>query len=168
MANITLKGDPARTVGELPAPGTRAPSFVLVKTDLSEISLDDFSGKKVVLNIFPSIDTPICSVSVRRFNTEIANRPEATVLCASMDLPFAHARFCAAEGLERVVSVSAFRNPEFGRDYGVTITDGPLRGLLARAVVVLDAAGKVVHAQLVPEIGEEPDYENALAALDRA
>ncbi|MBI9082333.1 MAG: thiol peroxidase [Desulfobacterales bacterium] len=165
MAQITLKGSPIQTVGELPAPGTQAPDFKLVKTDLSEISLKDFSGKKMVLNIFPSIDTPVCSISVRRFNNEIENHPDAVALCISMDLPFAHARFCAAEGLKSVVSVSAFRNPEFGRHYGVTITDGPLRDLLARAVVILDATGKVIYTELVPEIGQEPDYDGALFAL---
>lgn len=166
MAQITLKGSPIQTVGELPALGTQAPAFTLVKTDLSEISPKDFSGKKMVLNIFPSIDTPVCSISVRRFNNDIENHPDAVALCVSMDLPFAHARFCAAEGLERVVSVSAFRNPDFGHHYGVTMTDGPLRNLLARAVVVLDAVGKVIYTELVPEIGQEPDYASAISALD--
>jgi thioredoxin-dependent peroxiredoxin len=165
MAQITLHGNPFQTVGELPAAGTSAPAATLVKTDLSDITLDDFAGKKVVLNIFPSIDTPVCSISVRRFNTEIDRHPDAVALCVSMDLPFAHARYCAAEGLERVVSASVFRNPGFGRRYGVTIADGPLAGLLARAVVVLDPSGTVVYTQLVPEIGEEPDYDRALSAL---
>jgi len=165
MAQITLRGNPIHTNGELPAVGTAAPGFTLVDKDLKEISLKDLAGKKVVLNIFPSIDTPVCSVSVRRFNTEIQKCDKAVAVCASMDLPFAHARFCGAEGLEHVVSASAFRHREFGERYGVRITDGPLKDLLARAVVVLDAQGRVVYTQLVPEIAQEPDYAAALKAL---
>jgi thiol peroxidase len=165
MAQVTLKGDPVQTVGNLPAKGDSAPGFTLVDKELNEVSLADYAGQKVVLNIFPSVDTPTCAMSVRRFNADIEKRPNAVAVCASMDLPFAHARFCGAEGLERVVSASAFRNAEFGRDYGVTITDGPLKGLFARAVVVVDENGRVAYTQLVPEIADEPDYEAALQAL---
>jgi thiol peroxidase len=165
MAQITLKGNPIHTNGELPALGQKAPPFRLTKPDLSDISLPDFSGRKLVLNIFPSIDTPVCSVSVRRFNAEITKYPNATVVCASRDLPFAHARFCGAEGLTNVVSASELRQLSFGEAYGVRIVDGPLAGLLARAVLVLDEAGTVIHRQLVPEIGQEPDYAAALATL---
>lgn len=166
MAQITLQGNPIETVGALPAQGSAAPGFTLVKTDLSEASLSDFSGKKVVLNIFPSIDTGVCAASARRFN-EIASQKENTVvLCVSADLPFAHKRFCEAEGLENVVPVSVFRAPEFGKDFGVTITTGPLTGLLSRAVVVIDSAGNVAYTEQVPEIVEEPNYDAALAVLD--
>jgi thiol peroxidase len=168
MAHITFKGNPAATVGDLPAKGAPAPDFTLTKRDLSELRLKDLAGRKVVLNIFPSIDTPVCSMSVRRFNAEITKYPGAVAVCASMDLPFAHSRFCGAEGLENVESVSAFRHPEFGERYGVRIAGGPLAGLFARAVVVIDAAGKVVYTQLVPEIAEEPDYAAALQALAAA
>jgi len=165
MAQVTLKGNPVQTIGSLPAIGETAPGFSLVDKDLKEISMQDFAGKKIVLNIFPSVDTPTCAMSVRRFNAEIAKRDNAVAVCASMDLPFAHARFCGAEGLENVVSASAFRQPEFGERYGVRITDGPLKGLFARAVVVVDEKGQVIYNQLVPEIAEEPDYDAALKAL---
>ena len=165
MAQVTLKGNPVQTIGNLPAIGETAPGFSLVDKDLKEISMQDFAGKKIVLNIFPSVDTPTCAMSVRRFNAEIAKRDNAVAVCASMDLPFAHARFCGAEGLENVVSASAFRQPEFGERYGVRITDGPLKGLFARAVVVVDEKGQVIYNQLVPEIAEEPDYDAALKAL---
>jgi len=137
-----------------------------VDKDLKEISLQDYAGQKVVLNIFPSVDTPTCAMSVRRFNAEIGKRGNAVAVCASMDLPFAHARFCGAEGLDNVVSASAFRNPDFGEQYGVRLTDGPLAGLFARAVVVIDEHGRVAYQQLVPEIADEPDYDTALKALD--
>lgn len=165
MAQITLKGNPVQTVGNLPAVGEAAPDFTLVDKELQEISLKDYAGKKVVLNIFPSLDTPTCAMSVRRFNAEISSRDNAVAVCISMDLPFAHARFCGAEGLEKVVSASAFRHGEFGDRYGVRITDGPLQGLFARAVVVVDENGRVVYNQLVPEIADEPDYDAALQAL---
>ena len=165
MAQITLHGDPFHTIGDLPAVGASAPDFKLTKTDLSDVTLADFAGKKVVLNIFPSIDTPVCSVSVRRFNTEIEKHSDVVVLSVSRDLPFAHARFCTAEGLNNVVSASILRDTDFGTRYGVQIVDGPLATLMARAVVVVDAKGKVIYTQLVPEIGEEPDYAGALAAL---
>lgn len=167
MARVTLKGVPAETVGDLPAVGRKAPDFTLVDKDLREISLPDYAGRQIVLNIFPSVDTPTCAMSVRRFNAEIGQRPNAVAVCASMDLPFAHARFCGAEGLEKVVSASAFRHPEFGERYGVRLADGRFQGLFARAVVVIDTQGRVVYNQLVPEIAEEPDYEAALAALGR-
>ncbi len=165
MASITLKGNPCETIGELPSVGRSAPGFRLVKTDLSDLSLSDLAGKRVVLNIFPSIDTPVCAGSVRRFNESAAGLENTVVLCVSADLPFAHARFCGAEGISNVESVSDFRGGRFAQDYGVQIKTGPLAGVMARAVVVINAAGKVVHTQLVPEIAEEPDYDAALAAL---
>jgi thioredoxin-dependent peroxiredoxin len=165
MTVITLKGNAINTSGQLPAVGTLLPSFTLVRTDLSEASLSDFAGKKLVLNIFPSLDTPVCASSVRRFNQEAASVGDAEVLCISADLPFAHSRFCVAEGLDRVVPLSVFRSPEFGQTYGLVIVDGPLKGLLSRAVIVADASGKVLYAEQVPEIVQEPDYAKALAAL---
>lgn len=165
MASITLKGNPISTVGELPKPGSAAPAFTAVKTDLSACALADLAGKKVVLNIFPSIDTGVCAASTRRFNQEAAALENTVVVCVSADLPFALGRFCGAEGLKDVVPVSIFRNPEFGKNYGVTIADGPLAGLLSRAVVVIDASGKVAYTEQVPEITQEPNYEAALAAL---
>jgi thiol peroxidase len=165
MASITLKGIPINTSGDLPSVGTDAPSFAAVKSDLSECSLADLAGKRVVLNIFPSIDTGICAASTRRFNTEAGNLENTVVVCVSADLPFALGRFCGAEGLENVVPVSTFRNPEFETDYGVKIIDGPLASLLSRAVVVIDESGKVVYTEQVPEIAQEPNYEAALAVL---
>ena len=163
MAAITLRGTPVQTSGELPAPGSAAPAFHLVKTDLTEGKLGDYVGKKV-LNIFPSIDTPVCAISVRTFNQKAAERPGVTVLNISADLPFAHKRFCAAEGLKGVEALSTFRS-DFARDYGVQMTTGPMAGLLARAVVVLDENNRVLHAELVPEIAQEPNYAAALAVL---
>ncbi|MBL0713797.1 MAG: thiol peroxidase [Desulfosarcina sp.] len=165
MAQVTFKGNPVQTIGNLPAVGEATPGLTLVDKDLQEISLQDYAGKKIVLNIFPSIDTPTCAMSVRKFNAEVGQLSKAVAVCASMDLPFAHARFCGAEGLDQVVSASAFRNAEFGEHYGVRITDGPLKGLFARAVVVVDENGRVVYNQLVPEIADEPDYTAALQAL---
>ena len=165
MAKITLKGNEIETSGSLPEVGSVAPEFTLVKTDLSETSLEDYRGKNVVLNIFPSIDTGVCAASTRRFNGEAGERANSVVLCISADLPFAHSRFCEAEGLKDVIPVSTFRAAEFGTDYGQTITTGPLAGLLARAVVVIDVDGKVVYTEQVPEIGQEPDYESALKAV---
>ncbi|WP_299557593.1 thiol peroxidase [uncultured Mycolicibacterium sp.] len=163
MAQITLRGNPINTVGELPAVGSPAPAFSLVGTDLSPVTSDQFSGTPVVLNIFPSIDTPVCATSVRTFN-ERAAAGGVKVLCVSKDLPFAQKRFCGAEGIENVVTASAFRG-SFGEDYGITIADGPMAGLLARAVVVIGADGKVAYTELVPEIASEPNYDAALAAL---
>jgi thiol peroxidase len=165
MALITLKGNPINTIGDLPSVGSDAPSFAAVKTDLAECTLAELAGKKVVLNIFPSIDTGVCAASTHRFNKEAGSLENTIVVCVSADLPFALGRFCGAEGLENVVPVSTFRNPEFGTDYGVQIIDGPLAGLLSRAVVVIDEAGKVVYAEQVPEIAQEPNYEAALAVL---
>ena len=165
MAEITAGGKPVHTSGELPAIGSPAPDFLLTKNDLSDVSLKDFAGQRIVLNIFLSVDTGTCATSVRRFNAEIDKIANAVCLCVSRDLPFAQARFCGAEGLDRVISVSELRNLDFGERYGVRINDGPLAGLLARAVVVIDEKGKVIYRQLVPEIQDEPDYEAALAIL---
>ena len=165
MATITLKGNPVETSGNLPAKGSQAPAFTLVKTDLSEAALAQFAGKKLVLNIFPSIDTPTCATSVRKFNQQAGDMPNTQVLCVSADLPFALSRFCGAEGIQNVATASTFRSPEFGQAYGLTITTGPLKGLLARAVVVIDEKGKVLHTQMVSEIANEPDYAAALAVL---
>lgn len=163
MAQITLRGNPINTVGELPAVGASAPEFTLTGTDLGNVESGQYSGKAVVLNIFPSVDTPVCATSVRTFN-ERAAASGVAVVNVSKDLPFALKRFCGAEGIENVVSASAFRS-SFGEDYGITITDGPMAGLLGRAVVVVGADGSVTYTELVPEIGQEPDYDAALAAL---
>lgn len=165
MAQTKLKGNVVNLVGELPAVGSDAPDFSLTKTDLSETTLKDYAGKKVVLNIFPSLDTAVCAASVRKFNAEISKHPNAVAVCASLDLPFAHKRFCAAEGLEDVISASELRERKFGEDYGVRLADGGLAGLFARAIVIVDEQGKVTYTQLVPEITEEPNYDEALAAL---
>jgi thioredoxin-dependent peroxiredoxin len=165
MAKIKLKGDPINIVGELPATGTQAPDFELVGVDLGTIKLADLHGGKVVLNVFPSLDTSVCAASVRRFNQIAGERDGVTVLCISMDLPFASGRFCTTEGLDNVKTGSDFRDGAFGRAYGLRIADGPLAGLLARAVIVLDAEGRVVFTELVPEITQEPSYEAALAVI---
>ena len=165
MAEITLKGNPIHTSGNLPAVGSDAPAFTLTDNGLAPKTLADYAGKTVVLNIFPSVDTPVCAASSRRFNSEISGKEGAAVLCISADLPFAQKRFCGAEGLDNVATLSSFRNPEFAESYGCRIEDGPLAGLLARAVVVVAGDGKVKHAELVPEIAQEPNYEAALAAL---
>ena len=165
MAQVTFKGEGIQTIGELPRVGEQAPDFVLTKTNLSDVSLTDLAGKRVVLNIFPSVDTSVCATTVRRFNAEINKVDNAIVLCVSLDLPFAHARFCGAEGLDNVISVSELRDRHFGDRYGVRIVDGPLAGLLARAVVILDENGKVLYTQLVPDIAEEPDYDAAMSKL---
>lgn len=164
MANVTLQGNAMETVGELPAPGADAPAFNLIKVDLSEAGLADFAGKTIVLNIFPSLDTPTCAQSVRSFNEKASQMDGTVVLCVSADLPFAQARFCGAEGLEDVVSLSTFRSPEFGSDYGVTFKNGPLVGLLSRAVVMVKD-GKVTYTEQVAEITDEPNYDAALAAI---
>ena len=165
MATVTLKGNPFKIFGELPKTGTAAPDFQLVKTDLGEASLKDYAGKRVVLNIFPSLDTPTCATSVRTFNKRASEAPNTVVLCISADLPFAAARFCTTEGLANVVPASTFRAPAFGEAYGLTLVEGPLKGLLARAVVVVDEKGTVAHTELVAEIADEPNYDKALAAL---
>ena len=165
MSKVTLKGSPVNTIGELPAVGSKAPEFTLVGTNLSEVKNTDFAGKRIVLNIFPSLDTATCAASVRRFNVEAAKLENAVVVCVSKDLPFAHGRFCTTEGIANVVSASEFRSNNFGKNYGVMITDGPLQGLMARSVVVIDQDGTVLYNQLVPEITEEPDYQPALDSL---
>lgn len=165
MAQIKLKGNPFNTVGELPAVGSRAPDFSLVGVDLGAIDLAGQMGKKVVLNVFPSLDTAVCAASVRRFNQIAGERDGVVVLCVSMDLPFAAGRFCTTEGLDNVKTGSDFRDGAFGKAYGLRIADGPLAGLLARAVVVIDGAGKVVYTELVPETTQEPDYEAALVVI---
>lgn len=165
MAQIFFQEIPVNTYGELPAVGTKAPGFTLVGGDLKEITLDQFKGMRVVLNIFPSIDTGVCAASVRRFNKDANEMPNTVVLCVSEDLPFAAARFCAAEGLNNVIPASAFRSPKFAEDYGVMMVDGPLKGLLARAVVVINEKGDVIYRQLVEQITDEPDYKAALEVL---
>lgn len=165
MATITLKGNQINTSGEMPAIGAIAPEFKLTGTDLQDKSLKDFPGKKIVLNIFPSIDTPVCAMSVRKFNAEASNIGNSIVLCISRDLPFAQARFCGAEGLDKVIMLSEMRDTRFGNDYGLNIINGPMAGLLARAVIILDENGKVIYQELVPEIAQEPNYEAALKAL---
>ncbi len=163
MAEITLGGNPVHTSGDLPS-GT-APDFTLTKGDLSAVSKADFAGQNLVLNIFPSVDTPTCATSVRTFNERAAGNDDTVVLCVSADLPFAAGRFCGAEGIENVGTASTFKNPEFLADYGVGLVDGPLEGLAARAVVVLNGDGEVVHSELVGEIAQEPNYDAAIAAL---
>ncbi len=165
MAKITLKGNPVNTIGTLPEKGSQAPEFRLVAGDLSRKGLGDFDGKRLVLNIFPSLDTPTCAASVRRFNQLASERDDVKVLCISRDLPFAQARFCGAEGLDNVITLSDYENGSFGKDYGVEIVDGPLAGLHSRAVVVIDADGKVTYTQQVPEIVDEPDYDDVLKNL---
>ena len=164
MATVTLKGAPFTTVGDLPVSGAAAPAFTLAQQDLSELSLADLSGKKVVLNIFPSIDTPTCATSVRRFNEEAASLDNTVVVCVSADLPFAMGRFCGAEGIANVKVASTFRS-SFGLDYGVEFADGPLAKLLSRSVVVIDESGSVVYSEQVPETADEPNYDAAIAAL---
>ena len=165
MNQVTFQGKPVALGGPLPAVGTKAPKFGGVRGDLSVLHLPDLLGRRVVLNVFPSLDTPVCAASVRRFNQEAAALPGVTVLCVSKDLPFAQARFCTAEGIENVTAVSTFRCHCFDEKYGLVMTDGPLKGLLARAVIVIDEEGTIVYEELVPEITQEPNYEAALAAL---
>ena len=165
MATITLKGNPVNTAGDLPAIGTKAPDFLLVNTDLSNVSLADFKGSKVVLNIFPSIDTPVCATSVRTFNEQAASLDNTKVLCISKDLPFAHKRFCGAENIENVISLSDYAAGAFSKDYGLLMLDGPLHNLASRAIIVLDEEGTIVYTEQVPEIAQEPDYDAALASL---
>lgn len=164
MAQITLKGGAVHTSGDLPAIGTTVKDFKLVRNNLSEVSLNDFSGKKKVLNIFPSVDTPTCAASVRHFNQDAAKMNDTVVLNISADLPFAQARFCGAEGIKNCETLSTFRST-FGKDYGVTIADSPLAGLLSRAVIVLSADNKVLYAEQVAEIANEPNYEKALKTI---
>lgn len=165
MASITLKGNPFHTIGNLPETGSQVPDFSLVKTDLSVSSLADYKGNRLVLNIFPSIDTPTCAASVRAFNQKAAALDNTKVLCISRDLPFAQARFCGAENLVNVITLSDFDSGKFGRDFGLTIADGPLKGLHSRAIVVVDEGGKVIYTEQIREIADEPNYEKALAVL---
>ncbi len=165
MATVTLKNNPFHTIGELPAVSTKAPNFSLVGTDLSVKTLEDFAGKRVVLNIFPSVDTPTCATSVRKFNEEVSKLENTVVLCISRDLPFAQNRFCGAEGLDNVIMLSDFRAGEFGKTYGVIFTDGPLEGLLSRSVVVIDTEGNIVYTEQVAETADEPNYANVLNVL---
>lgn len=165
MAEITLGGNPIHTLGELPAVGTKAPDFSLTANDLSVKRLADFSGKKVVLNIFPSIDTSTCATSVRTFNEKASSLDNTVVVCVSRDLPFAQSRFCGAEGLENVITLSDFANGSFGKDYALEITDGPLANLHSRAIVVIDENGVIAHTEQVGEIADEPNYETAISSL---
>ena len=164
MANITLRGNPIHTGGELPHVGSKAPDFVLTGADLKDVSLEHFAGKKKILNIVPSLDTPVCATSTRKFNEDAGKVPNAVVLVISNDLPFAMKRFCTTEGLKNVVPLSELRTRDFGQAYGARITDGPMAGLLSRAIVVIDEHDKVVYTEQVPEIAQEPDYAKALAA----
>lgn len=165
MAQITLKGKPVNTGGQLPVVGSMAKDFKLIANDLSEKTLSDFIGKKLVLNIFPSIETGTCAASVRNFNSKAADLEDTIVLCISRDLPFSQARFCGAEGIEDVVMLSDFDTGQFGKDYGLNIIDGPMKGLNSRCIIILDKEGKVIYTQQVAEISEEPDYEDALLNL---
>lgn len=166
MASITLGGKPSNTVGDLPKNGTTAPNFIATTRDFKTVSLDDLKGKKVILNIFPSVDTGVCSASVRTFNKRAAELKSTSIVCLSLDLPFAQQRFCGAEGIDQVIVASGFRDGgAFGKDYGVIILDGGFQGLYARSVVVLDEEGKVLYSELVPEIAQEPNYDAAIAAL---
>ena len=165
MAEVILGGNPVQTSGDLPEVGSQAPDFLLTKTDLSDVSLSDLKGKRVILNLFPSIDTAVCATSVRKFNEEASRLENTEVLCISLDLPFAHSRFCGAEGLDKVISVSELRNREFGNNYGVRFIEGPLAGLLSRSVIVLDENGKVLYTEQVSDTSHEPDYRSAINAL---
>lgn len=165
MAEFKLKGNTFNTVGDLPAVGADAPAVTLVKNDLSDLDLATFKGQRVILNCFPSLDTDVCAASVRAFNVRAGDLENTSVVCVSMDLPFAQKRFCGAEGLDRVITASDFRGGAFGRAYGNLIADGPLAGLLARSVIVVDENGDVVYTELCPETTEEPNYDAALAVL---
>jgi len=165
MANITLGGNPTETIGNLPKTGTKAPNFKLTTIDLSQKSLSDFSGKRVILNIFPSIDTGTCATSVREFNKSAADLENTTVVCISRDLPFAQARFCGAEGIENLVMLSDFSTGSFGKDYGLEITSGPMANLHSRAIVIIDENGNITYTEQVPEIADEPNYKAALKTI---
>ena len=165
MANITFRGNPIQTVGHLPTVGSKAPDFKLVAGDLSEATLATYSGKTVILNIVPSLDTGVCQLSAKAFNARAGNVPSAVIVNVSMDLPFAQKRFCDSEKLDHVSNLSGFRSPDFGKDYGVSIVDGPIAGLYSRAVVVIRPDGKIAYTQQVPEIGQEPDYDAVMAAI---
>lgn len=168
MATITFKGNPVQTIGTLPAKGSKAPDFRLTGSDLKDVALADFSGRVKILNIVPSLDTGVCAASARAFNKAAASLGNVVILTISRDLPFAQKRFCEAEGIDKVITLSELRDRDFGKAYGVEMTTGPLAGLLSRAVVVLDAQDIVVYTQQVPEIAQEPDYESALSAAKKA
>lgn len=165
MAKVTLRGNPVNTIGNLPARGTKAPDFRLVKTDLTEVTLASFAGKKIILNISPSLDTSVCATAMRKFNQYAAGRDNTVVLAITMDLPFAHNRFCTTENITNVIALSGFRSPDFGKTYGVTLLDSAMAGLFSRSIVVINEKGEVTYTELVPEITQEPDYDKALAAL---
>lgn len=165
METTAFKGTPVHTCGHLPHTGSQAPRFTLTRGDLTELRSEELKGRRIVLNIFPSLDTAVCATSVRKFNQLAASLDNTTVVAVSKDLPFAQSRFCTTEGIENLIAASAFRSPEFAREYGVEMVDGPLAGLLARAVVIIDETGRVVYTELVPEITHEPNYEAALKAL---
>lgn len=165
MANIKFKGSEVKTSGVLPKVGSKAPNFTLVKSDLSEVKLSDYKGKNLVLNIFPSLDTGVCAASVRRFNKEATALSNTIILAVSADLPFASGRFCTTEGIENVIPASVYRNPEFAKDYGVLMIDGPLKGLLARAVIIINPEGNISYIELVPEITQEPNYQAAINSI---
>jgi thioredoxin-dependent peroxiredoxin len=165
MAKVTLRGNPVNTSGSLPLKGTRANDFTLVKGDLGNQTLSELKGKKLVLSISPSLDTSVCATSARKFNQMAAGKPNTVILAITKDLPFASSRFCTTEGIKNVIPLSGFRDTAFGKAYGVDIIDGPMAGLYARSIVVIDETGKVVYTELVPEITQEPDYDKALAAL---
>jgi thiol peroxidase len=165
MATIILKGNTINTIGDIPVKGEFAPEFKLTNNDLVDKSLKDFAGRKIILNIFPSLDTTVCALSVRKFNQEAANLGNTVVLCISRDLPFAMQRFCVAEGITNVTTLSEFRDFNFGKDYGLEIVDSPMASLLGRCVIITDEKGKIIYEELVPEITQEPNYEAALKAL---
>lgn len=167
METTLFKGTPVHTYGRLPIVGSPAPRFTLTQSDLTELRSETLTGRRIVLNIFPSLDTAVCATSVRKFNQLAASFDNTTVVAVSKDLPFAQSRFCTTEGIENLIAASAFRSPEFAKEYGVEMVDGPLASLLARAVIVIDEAGQIIHAELVPEITHEPDYEAAVNALKR-
>lgn len=165
MATVTLKGNPIQTIGALPNSSTKAPGFTLVGGNLADITLADYAGKRVILNIFPSVDTPTCATSVRHFNQDASKLENTVVLCVSRDLPFAQGRFCGAEGIANVVMASDFRDGQFGKDYGVLFTDGPLKGLLSRSIVIINEEGTVIYTEQVAETADEPNYAKAIEAL---
>lgn len=166
MVKVTFKGTPVNTQGELPKTGKKAPDFTLVKGDLSNLKLSDLKGKRIVLNIFPSLDTSVCATSVRKFNEMASKLKNTVILAISKDLPFAQSRFCTTEGINNVIAVSDFRGTDFSKNYGIQMADGPLAGLLARSVVVIDENGEIIYEELVPEIAQEPNYEAVLATLN--
>ena len=165
METTAFKGTPVHTCGHLPHTGSQAPRFTLTRGDLTELRSEELKGRRIVLNIFPSLDTAVCATSVRKFNQLAASLDNTTVVAVSKDLPFAQSRFCTTEGIENLIAASAFRTPEFAKEYGVEMVDGPLAGLLARAVVIIDETGRIIYTELVPEITHEPDYEAALKIL---